>query len=463
MAEVDTSSYPKAAALPVQKSPLEQMQQYGSIQQQQQQIQSNAISIDKQKLDLMNTQFGLINSELSNLAATPNITKDQAKQRLTTFATTYKLPPEAVNHMMSELDQAPTVKDFAEFALRRGMDVQQKINNTYGQTASVDTGQVIQPGVEKSPMMGGGFSPAGLPVQKQLPPTTPTVGPNNQPGYLGPQSAPLNATPLPVARPIAANGTGGVGPTTVREMTPSEQVASRFPNFVPSGPAPGVAGAQAAVGEQSGKDYAIDLARAKNFQADLYPMNRVLEILKAQGPQAFGQGTDALNTVKNAIATWLPNVDPKTVESVSDFEQAKKYLVQAARVNGNTATNDQLAASFEGNPDTKMTGATIENVIKSNIALRRMQQAQTLLFGQQNLPPDQYSKWISKNQNVLDPRAFGFDIMDGDARLKLLKSMATQDNAGNWIAKKGKEKEFKRFDDSLSFAHNADLISPSNQ
>jgi len=57
MAEVDTSSYPKPPALPVQKNALEQAQQWGGLQQQQQQIQSGAIQIDKQKLDLVNTKF----------------------------------------------------------------------------------------------------------------------------------------------------------------------------------------------------------------------------------------------------------------------------------------------------------------------------------------------------------------------------------------------------------------------
>ena len=52
--------------------------------------------------------------------------------------------------------------------------------------------------------------------------------------------------------------------------------------------------------------------------------------------------------------------DPETSSNVSNFEEAKKQLVQLARSNGNSGTNDQLAAAFEGSPNTKMTGATIE-------------------------------------------------------------------------------------------------------
>ena len=107
-----------------------------------------------------------------------------------------------------------------------------------------------------------------------------------------------------------------------------------------------------------------------------------------------------------------------------------------------------------------MSNAATENVLKSVIALRKMQHAQTLLFGQQNLPPSEYSQWISKNQNVLDPRAFGFDNMDTNAKTKTLETMASKDKSGNWVAKKGKEKDFQKFEQSLSFANDAGLIEP---
>jgi len=167
-----------------------------------------------------------------------------------------------------------------------------------------------------------------------------------------------------------------------------------------------------------------------------------------------------LNQIKSAIITWLPNADKKLIDEVGTFEQTRKYLTQIARSSGATGTNDQLAAAFEANPSIKMSNAATENVLKSVIALRKMQHAQTLLFGQQGLPESQYSKWIASNQNVLDPRAFGFDIMDNNAKSKLMEGMATKDRSGNWIAKKGKEKEFQKFEQSLSFANDAGLIEP---
>jgi hypothetical protein len=314
----------------------------------------------------------------------------------------------------------------------------------------------LSPGMTAPPAGPSGFRPpSGLQgAVSGQPSNQPPMSPPIQP----PAPASLRGA---VARPLTTGVTGPTIERTDKDPTSfNNRYADAFPNTIRTGGAPGEASSMAAVAEQSGKDYATDLTRAKNFQAELYPAVRVLDILKQEGPKAFGQGTDALNTFKNAMVTWFPNVDPKTIQSVSNFEEAKKQMVALSRTSGNTGSNDQLAAAFEANPNTKMTGATIENVIKSVISLRKMQQAQTLLFGQQNLPDGQYSKWIAQNQNQLDPRAFGFDMMDDNAKNKLLSTMAHQDKDNNWIASKGKEKEFAKFDKSVSFAYDANLIEP---
>lgn len=458
MAEVDTSSYQKPAALPVQKSVVEQMGQYQALER-------GNTALSAEKLRLINDQFQLMNNELSNLAA-GNFTKEQAAERLTNFANTYKFPAEVTSHMIDELQAAPNVKTFADFALRRGMDNNTKINQTYGTATDKQSGQKIYSGVDLPTSQGGGFAPR-TEMAVQPPPTTPIQGPGGQPGIVG-AAGPDAVLPvprprpngMPVTPPLAPVASGATGATVNNGTEFNNRFSQAFPNAVATGPAPGTAAAVQAVNEQSGKDYAADLQRAKNYRADLYPSERVLDIVKEQGPNAFGPGTEGLNTLKSALVTWLPGVDQKLIDGVSNYEQAKKYLVQAARSNGATGTNDQLAAAFEANPNVKMSGATIENVVKSNIALRKMQHAQTLLFDQQGLKPADYSKWISTNQNVLDPRAFGFDMMTNEAKTKLLEGMATKDNAGNWIAKKGKEKEFKKFENSLGFANDAGLIEP---
>ena len=475
--EADTSSYKQLPAA----SPLEEFKNFQGMEQQK-------LSIDKSKLELMATQFGMMNQELSTMIDDPNITKQQAAQRLNRIAATLKLPPVAVDHMMQELQQAPDVKTFSMNALRRGMDTMQKYGVQVGTNESQTDSANVYQGVRAPPDKGGGFT-AKTQMPVQLPPGTGTVDDrrliNGQPnsgygkpqliGALGPPGvtlvAPFMPRPrqgLPVQPPMGAPPvpavSGPTGPTVRRTDLEAPSVTDRinaaYPQRVATGLAPGEAGAIAQVSEQSGKDYATDLTRAKNFQADLYPAQAALQGIKELGTQGVGPGTEPLNQIKSAIITWLPNADPETINKVAKFEETRKYLTQIARSSGTTGTNDQLAAAFEANPSIKMSNAATETVLKSVIALRKMQHAQTLLFGQQSLPPSEYSQWISKNQNALDPRAFGFDSMDTNAKSKMLETMASKDKSGNWIAKKGKEKDFQKFEQSLSFANDAGLIEP---
>jgi hypothetical protein len=477
MAEVDTSSYPKAT-LPTQKSALEQAQQIGNLQQQSQQIQSGGLTIEKQKLDLVNQRFGEMAKGFSSLIADPNLNNDTFRKYVQNQVKLGYIPPEMAATTLSIAPQDPKqLRGFLQTQLQHAQTVVDAINTQFGTVSEQSDNANTYRGIQQSPMKGGQFIPTTVTPQ-QLPPTQPIVGNDLRPGVIGPSgnAGPQSYAPTPRARPglpvaspvnpspAPAQGlptaSGPSGPTVNNGTEFNNRFSAAFPNAVATGPAPGVAEANRAVAAKSGEDFAADLSRAKNYQTDLYPMQRVLDIVKSNDPRTFGPGTDKFNDIKSALATWLPNTDQKTIEGISDYQQAKKYLIQAARSAGNTGTNDQLAAAFEANPNTTMNSATIENVVKSNIALRRMQHAQTLLFNQQGIDPSEYSKWIAKNQNVLDPRAFGFDIMNNEAKKNLMSTMATQDKSGNWVAKRGKEKDFQKFEQSLSFANDAGLIEP---
>jgi hypothetical protein len=76
-----------------------------------------------------------------------------------------------------------------------------------------------------------------------------------------------------------------------------------------------------------------------------------------------------------------------------------------------------------------------------------MQQAQLLEFEKQKLPANQFSKWVAKRTNELDPRAFGVHLMTADARKKLKER----------LEKNPREKA--QFEKSLQLAHDFGLIS----
>lgn len=483
MAEIDTSSYPKPVAPP---NALDQMQKYGALQQQQQQIQSGALTIDKQKLDLVNQRFGEMAKGFTALIAKPDLNEDDVRTYVQNQVKLGYVPPEMAAQTISTLpptqnmlpaQASKVLKDTLATHLQHAQSTMEAINTHFGTPAEQSDSANTYAGVRQSAMQGGAFKPASVTPQ-QLPPTQPTVDTNptspnyGQPGVSGPSGAagprPYIARPAPPAGmvndPSQGNLTGNGSPPPAPRPTVSGPTGAtvnkgtEFDNrfnaafdkggFKPTGLAPGAAEAIKTVGAQSGKDYASALSRAKNFKADLYPAQAALEGIKELGTQGVGPGTEALNNLKSAMITWLPNADKEAINSVGNFEQTRKYLTQIARGSGTTGTNDQLAAAFEANPSIKMSQAATANVLKSVIALRKMEQAQTLLFNKTGLPPDQYSKWIATNQNVLDARAFGFDMMDRDAKTKLIGQL------------KKDPKALKRFEDSLQFAHDAELIEP---
>lgn len=467
MAEVDTSSYLKPSA-PV--NALDQAAKLGSLQQQQQQIQSGALTIDKQKLDLVNQRFGELAKTFIGLMQKPDLSSNDVNQHIDNQVKIGYITPEMGAQIKTQMpaDGNPEkIRAKLKLDLQHAQTTMEAINTYAGSNATTNDNAVTRQGVIKSPLEGGGFVPATeQPVQ--LPPTQPIIGANKAPGVVGP-SGPSGVrpyaspgmvaapAPTPVPRPTGLRSnvvpppavTGPTGPTVAQGTEFNNRFSAAFPNAVQTGLPPGTTEATQAVATQSGKDLATDLTRAKSLQADLYPAHRVLDILKQEGPTAFGVGTDNLNTLKNAMVTWFPgSVDQKTIEGVKNFEEAKKQLVALARSSGSTGTNDQLAAAFEANPNTKMTGATIESVLKSVVALRKMQAAQTLMAVQQGIPDEKYSKWIAQNQNQFDPRAFGFDMMDRKAQIKLLQELDKD------------KKAYSKFERTLKFAHDAELISP---
>lgn len=498
MAEItaDVSSYPKPVA---SQGLVSQIKDLAGLEQQK-------LGIDKQKLDLVHQRFGYLVKGLTSLSADPNLNEDKIRKYATDMVRMKLIPNDmAANFIntlpptqgMSPAQAAAALRAPLQTAIQQAQTTQEAIQSHYGTIQQQSDNANVYTGVQASPMHGGRFTPTTVTPQ-QLPPTTQQVNndPNSpnylQPGYVGPAGPagprpyvsstgprPLSraiAPPLPdniVSDPSQGNltsrsaptvpavkglrdrVTGPIGPTVQRvdlegiETKPAsfnDRFSSSFPNRVVTGAAPGVEAAIKTVGEQSGKDYATALERSRNFQADLYPAEASLKALRELGPQAIGPGTDEFNTLKRALITWLPNSDPKMIEEVSNFDQLKKYLTQTARSSGNTGTNDQLAAAFDANPNTKMSTAGVDTVLKSIIALRKMEHAQTLLFGEQGLPPNEYSKWVSKNQNVFDPRAFGFADMDRKAQEKIIKSLSPTQR--------------KKFEYSLEFANKAGLIEP---
>jgi hypothetical protein len=426
MPELDFSSYPRPAA---PTSLLDNVQKLGSIQQQ-------ALGVNQQKLDQANQALGYMTRAMGSIG--PNGTKKDYLQVGQNAVKMGLVPQEMLNTYIERLTAAKTPQDFYNEVMTSAASHQETINYHLGQPGTMENGQTIQPTLT-SPKPGFGVRSSGPPIQRQIPPGAPTIDPNSgagtlygaQPPDIAPGSGAVAAPPpvggLPVARsgafPVPGNSNNFGGKIISTDESKPDTFANRF---APRGPAtslpPGQAEAEQASGLGSGEQLAKARTAATGYQRDIFPLMQAIPALEKLGTKGTGPGTETINNIKSFILSNVPGVTEKSFEGLSDvasFDKVHKYLTDFVNQTGNSGTNDKLAAAFAGNPSTRISNAAAVDVAKSALALRNMQQAQLLEFEKQKLPANQFSKWVAKRTNELDPRAFGVHLMTADARKKL--------------------------------------------
>ena len=476
MAEVDTSSYPRPAALPAQKSALDQVQQF-------QGIESGGLAINQAKLNQANQALGYMTRAMASLG--PDASKEDYLAVGQNAVKMGLVPPNMLSAYVDRLKAAASPRDFYNEFVTAAATHQETINYHLGQPGIMQNGQTATP-IAQSPKPGfGGIQSRGLPIQIQNPVGTETVDtnqnlPNGQPNpnygskrLVGPQdpqipagtapantgipgqyvpqgqglpvaNAPLQSNPVKTQRilPIGKGNLTNDGEplsVSVQDIPPNQQVANRFPGG-PSGPAtalpPGVGEAATAAGVASGTQLATERQKAASFQRDVFPLAHAIPALEALGTKGTGPGTETINNLKSFVLSNVPGVKDSDfgVSSVKNYDLAKKYLTDFVNQNGNSGTNDKLAAAFAGNPSVHISNAAAVDVAKAALALRRMQQSRYLAFEDSGLPASQASQFFANGQiklddgktisvGQLDPRAFGVDNMSDKAKKVLLEEL----------------------------------------
>jgi hypothetical protein len=466
MAEVDTSSY----KLPAQPSALDNVSKIVGLQQQVNAEQQQRINIDKSKLDLVNQGIEYMMREVNSLP--PNATPQDVMKVGQAGVNQKFLTPEAYGEFVKEI---PTdQKDMAAFKDRyiaRALHAKEAINYYAGEPGTAtDNRQVYQTRTSPRPGFGVQVNPNPistnkLPVTIQETQDNPQAPNYGQPRYTAPSGGPLvtppvDTRPLPVGTRTMPDGstittgpnTAGQSPLPVKPPTPAQSVAQRFPGGA-AGLPPGAGEAEKIAGEASGSQLAKDRDRAANFQRDVFPLAQAIPALEKLGTKGTGPGTEIVNNLKSFVLSNVPGISEKdpVFNSVPTYDKAKKYLTDFVNQTGNSGTNDKLAAAFAGNPSVGISNAAAVDVAKSALALRRMQQAQIQEFERLGLPASGYSKWVAKQNNEMDPRAFGVDLMSPEAKTKL----------GAQLRKN--KTEAGRFEKSLEIAHGLGFITPSGQ
>lgn len=442
MAEVDTSSYPKPTAPP---SLISQVQGY-------QQLESNKLGIDRQKLENTDKALGFMTRAMGSLG--PNATKDQYAAVGQNAVQMGLVPKEMLGTYMQRLQAAPTAGDFYNEFTNAAADHQQQLDYHLGRPGTVETGQTIQP-VTTSQKPGFGVRSTGLPIQVQPPPTQPGFDQNGNPAFRGaqpPQVAPgaVAAPPpapgarLPVASPVAT--TGPTGPTVRRPdmeagapagpiSTPNERVAQGASAFAPGPPA---------MFEEGKKQLAEDQLLAAQKMTAVKP---ALEGLKLLPGLRSGPGTEPFNKAvaflkaNNLISTDQEN-DPTVI-----YQEANKYLSQYLKGRGGRSDAD-LAAAEKSSPNVGVQlNPALQNLTKTAIAQDRIEAARANAFTNSGRADYQnYGAHRAAFPQSIDDRAFQLDLMEPDKSAKLVDKMHDQ------YKKNPKDKEALKFFNSLDIA-----------
>lgn len=463
MAEINTSFYTQANP----NAFLEGAQKFGQIDQMV--LQNKLLQTQNQQArqDLVKGQIQYLTNGLGALASKPDLSQadmitfaDRALQEGIISPETHAAETKAV---MAAGNDPQALRGLATNYGLRALDAGAQFSAQFGTPSMVDNGQSQTP-VTVSPLTG--IHPIGAPIQNMLTPaqvSTPTttgINSNNQP-IVGTQGQfleqtgnnPLTGLPTAPAVPQQAGPTAAqAAPMGGAPFSPAQAPVLLPPIAQPGGgivttPVPGAVAAQEAVGSQSGQQFATDLAQASAYQQNVLPLQKAIPALEALGTSGTGPGKEQVNQIFSFLQSMgMPGIDPKGIQS---FDEAKKYLVQYVNNNGNSGTNEKLAASFAGNPSVEISNAAAIDVAKTALALSRMQNAQVRAFQESGLPADQYSQTVSAWNAQQDPRAYGIDLMTPAARAEMIGSLTGDERA--------------KFAASLRTAIQLGLVSPPNQ
>jgi hypothetical protein len=318
-----------------------------------------------------------------------------------------------------------------------------------GSPTTVNTGQqyvgAVQGGLGSN--APGAVMPTGGSIPLQLTPgeaATRVQGPPNAaggpttvplgsvtPGYGGTAPAPLNngagTAPSPNAPPrLNMPGNGGAAAP-----------ATAIPGQITVGLPPG----QNTAMEVSSAQYAKDRADAGNFAGRIFPLQQALTL---SNETPTGPGTNWVNNVRGFLVASAQQLglDPGKVQT-ANYDELSKYLTQATMSNPMAAGSDsRLASMFAGSPNTHINQLAVQNTLKAQIAMLRMQQAATLGYQGQ---PSGYADYLRSYSTKVDPRAFAIDMLDDKQQQALAASLKTPQQRQQFAYSLGVAKQYGLF------------------
>lgn len=209
---------------------------------------------------------------------------------------------------------------------------------------------------------------------------------------------------------------------------PPQQAPDQQRQEVLSAPPPGVVEAAATTAQGAAKALNDLHDQVGGSASRLFVLKKALTGL--QGTPT-GPGTETTNDIKSFLLAQapdmlkqhLPGVD---INEIKSRDEADKYLTQYAIGQASSlgaGTDSKLATTLTGNASTHISNLAAQDVVKANIGLERMQQAQAQAFDQSGVPPQDFNKWRTQWNKEIDPRVFIVDQLSPDQQAKMLKSL----------------------------------------
>lgn len=333
-------------------------------------------------------------------------------------------------------------------------ETQQRMDTPEG--SMVDDGQHIVGLNQKPGVRGYSQGSPMFSVQKQLPPTTPTVGPNNQPGYVGPQGgdamppnlAFANSTPQQraamsvqslqkeIALAQAANdppqakaerlqilnqelrkaqaelGAGGAAPAPAPAT-----------GFVPSGPVPGANESKGGTIQVNNDHWAKLNQQAESSQT----LESVIQNIKALAPKAVTGTLAGRTAFVNGALNALHLGDKISGDLQKDTDLLEKNMAQL-NLGTPAATDAMRTIVGAARPHGTMNAGAIEEAadqlmgqIRANRAVRNALTVPKRIQDQKG-DPTAYTHTRQHMEELADPRIFQYEAMPaGPARTAFLR------------------------------------------
>lgn len=438
MADVDTSSYPKAA-LPV--SPLDVAGKLGGLQQQQQQIQSGALTIDKQKLDLANQGVSYMTRAFAALG--PDAPKEEYLKVGQSATKLFNLPPQMLQEYKTKLDAAPTSKAFFDEIMSTAANHKEMLDYHIGNQQFLSNGQTTQgfraPGK-------GGIAANTKPIQIQAPPTAEAIVPGtNEKAMLGaqpPQVAPgsvssIEPLPLPAVPPQRRPDVSFTAPV----VKDNSRITPRGPI---TGLAPGVVAAQEGETIESVKQ-SNDLATAANEQKNAKALFGNLRVaLKGFTP---GPMADYKKLAKSFAISNLPIpeswqkeggfLDPKSIASQEEFGKVSQQILQSQfKALGGTGTNAALDSVSHTSPNELMSKLGIQGVaamLEGNQDAISIKNGAWRKWREDGNGVETWPKFNQDFNRNFDPRVFQLKYMSPKERKDYIASIDNPSEAKSFV------------------------------